>query len=792
MQQGMRLMFRNTFKAALTASVALGGLACAAPVMAQTAGQQAQTVDDIVVTARRREESLQDTPLAIAAVTSEELKSARVERLADLAKIAPGLSFTPLFGAQNQLPIIRGAAQTYGQLNVGVFLDGVYLSGKAGVDIEMADLQRIEVVRGPQSALYGQNTFAGAINYISARPSSVLKGHIEGTVGDNGLHKLTASVSGPISDTLRFSVGAYGREFDGWYVSAIDGGKVDYSQTYGGMLTLDYQPTDRFSAILRLTASNEDSGQPASEVQRTNAYPLQVAGAPAGIIRNQLYVGEVQPLGRRINVNTKRTDSEVGDYGTRQDTFRASLDLNYDFGGVSLKSITAYAKRNAEFTYDGDNTICDRTGGCPNFGYPFAPGSLIPVGKSGFATSSADETYTDFSQELRLSSNGDGPLTWLVGAYYYDGESNVVQRSLAGLTATNAARFGYPNIVNTTKSWSVFGSATYAFTDKLSATLEARYQKEEQTYHQAPTNTAPTSPPPTASEQPSYAQFDLEKDFSFTTPRLIVDYKIEPGKMLYASIARGVKTGGFNPNINIFPDQRTFEPETSWNYEIGGKFDWMNHRLRTNVALFHTDWSDQQAACQNPASAFPPGSTSTQRTYTCNVAEAKVTGLEMDGHFRFNEHFSVVGSYAWTQARYQKFADASLDGTLASLGLPAWDFDGRHLPYVPDHKITLSPRFEMAAWGDYRFEGRLDVQYQSKTYVRADNMQYFGAKTTVDLRLALRSDALSYQFFVNNLLDDDTPTAAVRFYDSVNYSVASPLVTGADRRLIGVSVGYQF
>ena len=167
-------MFCNTFKAALTASVALGGLALAAPVMAQNAEQQAQSVDDIVVTARRREDSLQDTPLAIAAVTSEELKSARVERLADLAKIAPGLSFTPLFGAQNQLPIIRGAAQTYGQLNVGVFLDGVYLSGTAGVDIEMAELQRIEVVRGPQSALYGQNTFAGAINYISARPSDIL------------------------------------------------------------------------------------------------------------------------------------------------------------------------------------------------------------------------------------------------------------------------------------------------------------------------------------------------------------------------------------------------------------------------------------------------------------------------------------------------------------------------------------------------------------------------------------------------------------------------------------------
>lgn len=778
------MTLRITLRAALAASVALSGLAFTAPAFAQDANQPTATVDDIVVTARRREETLQTTPLAISAITSEELASARIERLADLAKIAPGLSFTPLFGAQNQLPIIRGAAQTYGQLNVGVFLDGVYLSGKAGVDIEMADLQRIEVVRGPQSALYGQNTFAGAINYISRRPSDVLQGEIEGTVGHNNLRKITGRISGPITDTLRFSAGVYGREFDGWYTSSIDGGRVDYSQNYGGMLTLEYAPTDRFMATLRLSGSDEDSGQPASMIERTNAYPATPGGAHASITRNMLYVGEIQPLSRQVAVNTRRTDAEVGDYGSRQDTFRASLDLNYDFDAVSVRSITAYAKRNAEFTFDGDNTVCDRVGGCPNFGYPFSPVGLIPFGKSGFATSSADESYTDFSQEIRISSNSEGPLSWLVGAYYYDGESDVVQRSLAGLAPANVAAFGFPHIVNQTTSWSIFGSASYDFTDQLSATFEARYQSEEQTYQQNPTKPG--------TDLPSQWVADLAKDFHFTTPRLIVDYKIEPGKMVYASIAHGVKTGGFNANLNIFANQRTYDPETSWNYEVGGKFDWFDHRLRTNIALFRTDWSDQQAACQNPASAFPPGTTSTQRTYTCNVAEANVTGLELDGTFHVNDIFSIVGSYAYTRARYTKFADASLDGTLAQLGLPAWDFDGRHLPYVPDHRIMLSPRVEMAAWGDYRFEGRLDIQHQSRSYVRADNMQWFDARTTVDLRLGLQSDSIRYQFFVNNLFDDDTPTAAVRFYDSTNYSVAAPLVTGADRRMIGFTAGYSF
>lgn len=775
-------MFRNTFRAALTASVALSGLAIGAPAFAQDEGQAAQTVEDVIVTARRREESLQDTPLAIAAVTSQELKSARVERLADLAKIAPGLSFTPLFGAQNQLPIIRGAAQTYGQLNVGVFLDGVYLSGKAGVDIEMADLQRVEVVRGPQSALYGQNTFAGAINYISQRPSSVLMGDFEATVGDNGLRKLTAKVSGPITDTLRFSAGAYGREFDGWYSSAIDGGRIDFSQSYGGMVTLEYAPTDRFTATLRASGSDDDSGQPASVVQRTNVYMATPPGAAASIKRNLLYVGEVGRVDPdAIWVNTKHVGGEVGDYGSRQDIFRTSLTMDYDFGPAALTSITAYGRRNAEFTFDADNTICDVATGCPNFGWPFAPGSLLPFGRSGIATSSAVEHYTDFSQELRLASTSDGPLSWLIGAYYYKGDVDVVQRSLSPFTnPAVVAAFGFPNQVSTTESLSIFGSASYDITDKLTGTLEVRYQTEDQTFSQHKTN-------PTATDPASTKVLDLADSFEFVTPRLILNYKIASGRMVYGSIARGAKTGGFNAGMSLTDAQRSYEPEYSWNYEVGGKFDWLDGRARTNIALYYTDWQDQQAACQNPVT----GNT-TQRTYTCNVGQAAVYGLELDGTLKITDHISVTGAYAYTHSRYKTFVDDSLAAALTQLGLPAWNFDGRSLPYVPDHKITVSPRYTAHAFGNYEFEGRLDVQHQTKTFMRADNMQHFDAKTTVDLRLALRSDSLSYQFFVNNLLDDDTPTAGVRFYDAVNYSVASPLVTAPDRRLIGFSVGYSF
>ncbi|MEY2882930.1 MAG: hypothetical protein RL490_654, partial [Pseudomonadota bacterium] len=233
-------------KSLLLAAVAAAPL-LASPALAQTAADAASTDTgtEIIVTARKRSERLQDVPMSISAVDSAEIKSARIERLADLAKNTPGLNYTPLFGAQNQLPIIRGAAQTFGALNVGVFLDGVYLSGKAGVDLELNDLARIEVVKGPQSALYGRNTFAGAINYVTARPTKDLSGNAEATIGDNGLYKVQASLGGELTTGIRVRVGGFYREFGGFYTSSIDGGAVDFAKNYGGIATVELQPTER-------------------------------------------------------------------------------------------------------------------------------------------------------------------------------------------------------------------------------------------------------------------------------------------------------------------------------------------------------------------------------------------------------------------------------------------------------------------------------------------------------------------------------------------------------------------
>lgn len=756
--------------------------------LAAATGADAGVLEDIVVTARKTSEKLQDVPVAITAFSSAEIKSARIERLSDLAKLTPGLIFTPLFGRQNQLPIIRGAAQTLGQLNVGVFIDGIYLSGKGGVDTELNDLERVEVVKGPQSALYGRNTFSGAINYVTKAPASEFGGNVEAGVGTDNLYKVQASITGPINDKIRFRLGGFYRSFDGWYKSAIDGGKVDFEESYGALATVEFQPVEQFTATFRASYSKSDDGQPPSSIVRTNAFPGTPSGGSATQPRNLLFVGELPSLPRNgITVNTRDVPGlPGGSYGDREKTVRASATFEYDFGNVMLTSITSFSRRDAEFTFDGDNTVCDRTGGCPNFGFPFAP--AIPFGKSDFALSSNDGFLRDLSQELRLASTGNEKFDWLVGIFRFDNRTSGFDRGITipgALAITDysaaAAAYRYPKQVFVTKATAVFGSATWHATERFSVIGELRYEYESQTFEQSPLRTGTTG---------SLAVFDLEQHFDFVTPRLILNYKPSDDALVYASYARGAKTGGFNGGLNIFADQRTYQPEYADNYEIGLKTDLLDQKLRLNIAAFYIDWKDQQAACQNPAALFP-GASSTNRTYQCNVAASQIYGTEIEVAARFSDWFSLSGNYAYTHARYDRFIDDSLRLTLASLGQPNVDFNGKSLPYVPDHKFVVTPRFNVDV-GSYAVEARADLQYQSRTFVRADNLQNFGEKTNVDLRLTVSRDALSLQLWGNNVFDNKRPVAAVRFFDSVNYSVAAPLVTGANRRQIGATLGYRF
>lgn len=750
------------------------------PATTQTPGPAAGavTLETVVVTARKREEELQQTPQAITAFTAETIKREGITSIADVAQLTTGLNFAPIFGQVVATPIIRGSAQTFGAPNVGVFLDGVYLTGKSAIDIDLADLDRIEVVKGPQSALYGRNTFAGAINYITKQPSFDPRGDFLLSGGSFGLREGRASYSGPINDAMAFRVAGSYRKHDGYFNSSLDEGEIDFEEISSFSAEMLAMPSDRLSVRARLSYTDEDSGQPASAVVRANALPRARAIIPptTGLGLNQTFVGQLPDRQRSLSVNTTRLN-EFNDYGYLEDTTRFSLTADYSFDAMSLISITSWNKRNSEYQFDGDNTVCDRAA-CPNFGPPIAGGF------SRLATSSQIGSDTDFSQELRLQSTGEGPLSWLAGMYYYRTDSDAIQRSLSPVNSQ--ATFGFPRIELQNRSTALFAQVSYDFNEQWGLTVEGRGERETQGFQQAPTVTVGI--PPTSS---SLVVFDLAQDFTFFTPRITLDYKPNDAALYYANVGKGVKTGGFNTNLRIFDNQRIYGEESQISYELGAKLSWLEDRLRTNVAMYRTTWDDQQVACQNPVNLFP-GATTTQRTYVCNVGEAQIKGLEFDAQYAINEYATFQAGYSYTDARYKTFVDDSLAATLANADLPLINFNGRFLPYVPRNVFFYALNLDVPMGDDVAFFGSLTSNRATRQFLRADNLAFIRGRTVWNMRAGVRAGPWSFTGFVDNLTDDDAAVTGVRFFDAVNFSVPAPLVTWSNPRQVGVIVEYAF
>jgi iron complex outermembrane recepter protein len=742
-----------------------------------------QALDTIVVTARKRSEELQDAAAAITAFSSDDIETLGIDSIDDVALLTTGLNYSPIFGNIVATPIIRGSAQTFGAPNVGVFLDGVYLTGKSAIDLALADLDRIEVVKGPQSALYGRNTFAGAINYITKAPTFEPSARVRLTAGGYGLAEALASYSGPITDTLAFRVAGRHREHDGYFTSSLDGGEIDFEKSSAIGADLSYLSDFGLDAILRINYSDDDNGQPASQVVRANGLNRVTPIIPptTGLGLAQTYVGQLPDRPDRLSVNTRRgvgtaaDPTELNEYGYRENTWRASLAANYTFDFATLTSITAWSRRETEYQLEGDNTVCDRPA-CPNFGPPIAGNT------SRIATSSEDGVIRDLSQELRLTSDDTGPFTWLGGVFYYHSNSKAVQRSLAPITG--AASFGFPFLGNRSESIAVFASVGYRFNERWGLNVEGRSEHEEQEFLQAPTR-----PAGVPAGNASLAVFDLKQDFDFFTPKAVLDFKASDNALFYASVGKGVKSGGFNSNLRILADQRTYGEESSWTYELGAKLNWLDGRLRTNAALYRTDWEDQQVACQNPVSA---GGTSTQRTYVCNVGESEITGIELDTQMQLGQYWTAAVGYTYTDAKYSKFVDDSLAATLVNAGLPPYNFNGRSLPYVPENAVFASLNGEFEISENWNAFAHFDINRQSKQYLRADNLAFIRGRTLANLRLGVRSQAWTITGAVENLFDDDAAVTGVRFFDAVNFSVPAPLVTWSNPRQFSLSVQYDF
>lgn len=714
----MRIQSRQSCSGTIWVSALALSVVLAAPY----ASAQQLEIEEIIVTARKLEESLMEVPLAVTAFTEVELERQNIFALEDLAQWTPSLQFQDVNGAF-QNPAIRGLNQTdqiSPQGNVGVFIDGVYLNNRSGLEFGLLDVQRIEVVKGPQSALYGRNTFGGAINYVTKQPElGEFGGRVEGTAGTRDRYTLAGNVNIPLGQSAAIQLFAGFSEFDGTIPNIHTGKRL------GGWSTKDIYGAKLYAEIgdnTQLTffaAYNEvDNETPAlalSSADDNNCGSPTVN--PFGVPRFTLFCG--------VHENAEEVNLSEGAQGLIGDAELFYGKVEHDFEVATLSALVS--------VMDSQYTLKVDTASNPNaVNIPFFIPGLSSQGLVDASTPKGDAK----SYEVRLTSNSDGPTRWSIGTFHYDSfdiDILAVYFLPLGNPQGEPIRFFARSREVQTTATSLFGSLTHDLSDRLTASLELRYTDEKLELTNSPVGE--------------------QQDFQFVAPRLTVDYKLSDDHLLYANAGRGVKTGGFNTNVAVGLKERSFDKETNWSYEVGSKSTLFGGRMVATVSAWYVDWQDvqiQTAVANSPVSAVQ------------NFGEARSIGVELDATFNVTEQFSVRAATAVMAPEYQ---DGFIDGEVrAACGAfvntiitdPGCspEVGGNTISRTSDFQFSISGTYTIPQiMGNYDLYLRGDFTHESEKYDTGLNLASQGDINLANIRAGLTSDTVEVAVWVDNVLD---------------------------------------
>jgi iron complex outermembrane receptor protein len=607
----------------------------------------AQALEEVVVTAQRRTQTLQEVPIAVTAFDQQAMTEANLFDVAGVSQLTPGLTISTHSLGRPQV-YIRGigsnAVGAGADNSVVSFIDEVYIGRSAGTAFDLYDLERVEVLRGPQGTLYGKNAIGGAINYITTKPTDQFyaKGEVLG--GNLGLQSVRGLVSGPLTDTTSGKVSLNYRERDGYTSSVFlpeDMGTID---RLGLRAALRSRPTETLELNLTIDYSEADE----IPVGRNHGYDP-----------THLYTGAGLAFDEAAFRDPFTTFSD--DLGFEKvEVGGISLRADWTIGTMTLTSISAY--RESEYE---DFTEIGFWSTAINPGIPDSWGA-------------ADESSEQFSQELRLAGTGlQDRLEWVTGLYYLNEKVSRDRDLKVFVAATRDTPLGLmeSESTNETKSYSAFADGTYNLTENVSITAGIRYTYEEKDISQK--GIAPQVIAHSVSED-----YDITADESWNaaTPRLSLNWNVTDSALLYFSVAEGFKSGGFDggPASNEFAARTPFDPEEARQYEIGAKTDWFANTLRVNMALFSTDYTDLQVLQRVPAFPGDPiGITVTQ-----NAANATTEGVEMEFSWAPLAGLEISGNYAYLDATYDEYLEP--DGT---------DNSGNVLRLAPENSYALITRY---------------------------------------------------------------------------------------------------
>ncbi len=622
---------------------------------AQASGQESAVgmLEEVVVTAQRRSESLQDVPVTVTAFGAERVEEARIRQVEDVAGLTPGLQFDAFPSSQPRVAIRgigssdRGAA---GDPSAAVFLDEIYIGRPAAVAFDAFDVERIEVLKGPQGTLFGRNVVGGAINIVTARPRlGTFDAAAEATVGNYERLEGAAMFNAPFADgnaALRFS-GAW-RTHEGYVRNTFTGDRVEDRDTRSGRISLRAEPEPDLRILATIDGTRSRETGPAQHVLDLDA-------------------GD--PMSAFWTVDRDR-DETAGSYAGYQnrDTWGMRLQIERDLPFATLSYIGSYRDLDYAAAYDFD-------GGNPSF-------NLIDI-------SGGNDEQTSFSShELRLGALPESAVQWVAGAYLFQSETD--RRDILDLDIAGAAgREGYTQAAEL-KSYAVFADVTAPVSDQLSAIAGVRYTRDDKDYR---IDNLAGSALFRAGERFDVAVSDT---YEAVTWRAGLTWKPVEDHMLYGMVSRGFKSGGFQDTPASGADAADgYEPEFATQYELGQKSVFMDGRVVWNNTLYLMTYEDLQTRRTLPNLSV----------VTDNAGEATIKGYETYLQWRPFAGASLVASYAYTDATFDEFEPE-----------PGVDYAGNRISRTPEHKLVVSPAYTLglASGADLRFA--VDYAYESRIF----------------------------------------------------------------------------
>lgn len=660
----------------------------------QSSGQKNLVLEELIVTAQRREQSLQDTPVAVTAFTASSIEERGITNTLDIMDSVPNLSIGGIGANPTAAGMtIRGLGgndpQLTSDVKVGMYLDGVYMARMTNAAFNLAEIERIEVLRGPQGTLFGRNSTGGAVNIVTKKPTGEWGFKQEVTIGNRGRTRSVTAINTEEMAGVSASFSYLNTGYDGDVeniattrlypdIATGDGGEMD---TDGYKIALRWMPSEDVTVDLSYSDVDTDGFGAANQVTWANAGLIPFIPGFADIVA-------------AADENRKNSVALNGLGPDTTETRNTNLTIEWDLGGATLKSITGLSEWDHEGYSDNDGAE-----------------SILP-----FASSTRVESQEQKTQEFQINGSAlNDSLEYVTGLFYF--EEQTTSFGAGNSLGSQSSRISDTDY----SSWGIYGQGTWAMNDRLSLTLGLRYGEDDKKAEQLLSDIA--------------VPVIGEDDWSNVSYTAIADYQWNDDISTYFKVSTGYNAGGFNirdtaidPVTGLTGFETPVDEETLTTYELGMKAEFMDNRVRLNSAVFYTDFEDMQI------SEVPDQTTCLGVAFcliSSNAGGAEMKGVEIELEAVITEALSLQASYAYIDAEITEFILD--DGTDAT--------EGKVFPFTPENSASLSLVYDFPATGIGQFSARIDANYQDEMAFSSQDTngdRYFGdSRTLVNARLTL-------------------------------------------------------